>query len=437
MHVLMLALIGITVTQPPLVDQAGDVSWTAPGYTVEEIVTIDPLNYGEPIGWAGEQACISCQMFFVETDQGEKWRMVIVFKDKVTILQEDEEQRDIPLTCTPQGGIYSRGGRYMLVQGSLNSRPYDELISIDTGEVTPYQFRQQTGWSGYVYVCDNGSTARSSYGQMFRSDPGQIQIIDSDLNVLVDWVDQATGTMEGTRNPIHLYNHGSIGVAANGSLFLRSFRPEDESTVYVTAYDGYGNILWESSDCMYMLITSDGEYLILADGSDIITMDASTGETLRTYPLEEGGLNAPTCSPTGHAWAVQLRHGLESGLIWGTDPSRSDDMNVLSYFSEEWDHVNPYRVSELGSILGLAVALPNSGYPYHVQRFCLLNNQGGFIWISSIFSIGSSPLMIHSCNSNLEHELGSIPCAIQANGMRFAYSDYEMLRVFEVVGGGE
>ena len=433
MHVLMLALIGITVTQPPLVDQAGDGSWTAPGYTVEEIVTINPLDYGEPIGWAGEQACISCQMFFVETDQGEKWRIVIVFRDKVTVLQEDEEQRDIPLTCTPQGAIYSRGGRYMLVQGSLNSQPYDELISIDSGEVTPYLFRQQTGWGGYVFVCDNGSTARSSYGQMFRSDPGRIQMIDSDLNVLMDWEDQTTGTMEGTRNPIHLHNHGSIGVAANGSLFLRSFSPADERTVYVTAYDGDGNILWESSDCLYMLITSDGEYLILADGYDIITMDASTGEILQNYTREEGGLNAPTCSPTGHAWAVQLR----DGLAWGIKPSDPDNMNSLSYTSVNWGHINPYRISKQGYVLGTGTARPPSGYPHHVKRFILVSNRGDIVWISSVFSLGSNPLRVHSCNYNHELELGGIPCALQSDGMRFAYSDYEMLRIFSVEEGDE
>ena len=437
MQLLIAAIIGITVTQPPLVDQAGDESWTAPGYTVEEIVSINPLDYGEPIRRAGDQACISCQMFFVDTDQGEKWRIVIVFRDKVTVLQEDEEQRDIPLTCTPQGAIYSRGGRYMLVQGSLNSQPYDELISIDSGEVTPYLFRQQTGWGGYVFVCDNGSTARSSYGQMFRSDPGRIQIIDSDLNVLMDWEDQTTGTMEGSRNPIHLYNNGSIGVAADGSLFLRSFSPADERTAYVTAYDADGDILWESSDCPYMLITSDGEYLLLADGSDIITMDASTGELLQTYTREEGGLNAPTCSPTGHAWAVQLRHGLESGLIWGTDPSRDNDMRVLSYFSEEWDHVNPYRVSELGYVLGTTTALEPSGYQHWFKRFALVSSNGSIVWISTVYDYDSGSFEAHGCNLNHEPELGAIPCAIQTDGIRFAYSDYEMLRVFAVDGGGE
>ncbi len=49
MHLLLIALVGITTTQPAILDQT-DEEWTAPGYNVIEEVSINPLDYGEPIG---------------------------------------------------------------------------------------------------------------------------------------------------------------------------------------------------------------------------------------------------------------------------------------------------------------------------------------------------------------------------------------------------
>ena len=449
MHFVLIALIGITTTQPPLVDQAGDNSWTAPDYRIVEEISINPLDYGEPIGWSGDQAKIACQMFFVPTDEGEKWRVVMIFKNKVVVLQEDAEVRDIALTCSPAGAVFSRSGRYVLVQGYLNNQDYDELINIDTGEIKPYLFRQDTGWSGYVFVCDNGSTARSSYGDMYRTDPGQIQIIDSNLNVLVDWIDQTSGTWQDTQYPAHRHNGGGIGIAANGSLFLRSFKVGGEDEIQVTAYDGNGEILWESSDCPALTITSDGMYIILSYPSGISTMDARTGELLQHYDLEEY-LNAPTCSSTGHAWAVQLRgtrghyaedqrYDARRGLAWGTDPNEADNMNVLSYVSNNWDHINPYRVAESGSVLGIATALPRSGHNHAIWKFVYVNSHGEIVWTSQIVNLNveQSPYMIAASNFNHEHELGSIPSVIQSDGDRFGFYNGSVLVFFRLEGSDQ
>jgi len=70
MNLLLMALLGITTTQPAILDQT-DEEWTAPGYNVFEEVSINPLDYGESISWGencnGPTARIGCQAFFMPT----------------------------------------------------------------------------------------------------------------------------------------------------------------------------------------------------------------------------------------------------------------------------------------------------------------------------------------------------------------------------------
>ncbi len=443
MHLLLMMLIGITTTQPPLVDQAGDNSWTAPGYEITKETTINPLDYGEPIGFSGEQAKIACQLFFVPTDEGEKWRVVILFRDKLVVLQEDEEVREMPIYCTPYGAIFSRGGKYVLVLGNAENQWYDELINIDTGDVQPYLFRDESGWSGYIYVCDDGSTVRSSYGDMYRTDPGEIEFIDSDLKVNGQWVDATSGTVQDTGNPAHLHNSAGLAVATDGSLIVMAFINRSSGDTRIIAFDRNREIIWETNDYSGLsFVTSDGSFVILNNNAGLCFVDGRTGELLGCYELEDR-LNASTCSRTSQSWAVQLcglhghneeeqRYDGRRGLLWGTDPSSTDAVNVLTYISNNWDHINPYRVSASGAVLGTSITLPSSGYLHIFKRFMLVDNMGHISWISEIFNLYSTPLSIHGSNYNHEHELGGIPCALQSDGMRFAYYDYSMIRILSV-----
>jgi hypothetical protein len=440
MHLILMALIGITTTQPPLVDQAGDGSWTAPGYRVVEEVSINPLDYGEPIGWFGDQAQIACQMFFVPTDEGEKWRVVILFSEKVVVLQENEEVREIPISCSPRGAIFSRGGRYVLVQGNLENQWYDELINIDTGEVQPYLFRQETGWTGFVYVCDDGSTVRLRYGNDLAGVPGQLHFIDASLKTTGQWFDRTCCA------------NIEFGVSADGSLKVMALAErENSSTVFTSyttvAFDGDGNILWTSSENIgFPLVTSDGSYVVLPSKDKICCLDGQTGELLQQYDLNEYP-NALTCSRTGQSWAAQLRgmwgyyeedqrYDAIRGLAWGTDPARADDMRILSYVSDEWDHINPYRVSETGITLGIATALPGSGHNHAIWKFVYVNSRGEIVWISQMvnLNIEQSLYKMATYNYNHEHELGSIPSALQSDGNRFGFYDGKTLKYFRIEG---
>ncbi len=443
MTLLLIALLGITTTQPPLVDQAGDGAWTAPGYRIVEEVSINPLDYGEPFGWSGDQVKIACQMFFVPTDEGEKWRVVILFSNKVVVLQEDKEVREIPISCSPRGAVFSRGGRYLLVQGYLNNQDYDELINTDTGETQSYLFRQETDWTGFVYVCDDGSTVRLRYGNDLTGVPGELQFIDNSLNTTGQWFDSTCCA------------HLEFGVSTDGSLKVLALAERENSSLPFTSYttvafDGSGDILWTNSENIgFPLVTSDGSYVVLPSRDKICCLDGQTGELLQQYDLEAYP-SAPTCSRTGHSWSAQLRgmwghynadqrYDAIRGLVWGTDPARADDVRILSYVSDDWDHINPYRVSETGITLGIATALPISEHNHYIWKFVYVNNQGEIAWISQMINLNTeqSPYNIASNNFNHEHELGSIPSALQSDGNRFGFYDGKSLKYFRIEGSTE
>ncbi len=149
MHLLLMALIGITTTQPAILDQT-DEEWTAPGYNVIEEVSINPLDYGEPISWGencnGPTASIGCQGFFVPTENGEKWRIIMLLKDKIVVLQEGEEAREILLTCSPRGIIYSRNGNYALIVGSVLDSSREAIYSIEA-EFVDIDYDSSVGFS--------------------------------------------------------------------------------------------------------------------------------------------------------------------------------------------------------------------------------------------------------------------------------------------------
>jgi len=452
MLLIFLSLLGFVIEQPPVVDRAGDDTWIAPGYQIEEIVSINPLDYGEPISWSVNQPSIACQMFFVPSDAGEQWRVVIVYNNKVVILQENEEVRNIPISCSPRGAIFSRGGGYVLVRGNKLNQAYDELVNVDTGAVQPYLFREETGWAGFVYVCDNGSTVRLFNGSLSGTERRKFQIISPELAVVESWVDTTTGEWNDGNSsystPAHLRNAAFISVSTDGSLIIFSFYNRTSGETAIKAFDGDGNILWEKTENTYVKhVTSNGNYIICTNSSGLCFLDGRTGELIYNYEIDDR-INATTCSRTGQSWAFQLygltghyreeqRYDGRRGLIWGIDPSKGDSFSTLTYPSDNWDHINPYRISESGCILGITTALPSSGHNHAVWKFMYVNEYGKIVWISQLvnLNIEHSLCNIATNNFNIEHELGSIPSALQSNGNRFGFYDGNMLLFFKINEG--
>ncbi|MBD3277439.1 MAG: hypothetical protein GF388_03980, partial [Candidatus Aegiribacteria sp.] len=120
MTLILMALVAtVTVHETTLdLSQIEDIdgTWTAPGYRLIEEAVIDPLDYGEPL-LLGNDKCIGCNSFFVDTPEGEKWRVVLTFPDKVVKVQEDSEPVEYPIAgeIMPSGVVLSENGRWAII----------------------------------------------------------------------------------------------------------------------------------------------------------------------------------------------------------------------------------------------------------------------------------------------------------------------------------
>jgi hypothetical protein len=421
MFFMLIALMGITVTQPNILDQT-DEEWTAPGYRVIEEASINPLDYGEPISWGencnGPTASIGCQAFFMPTENGEKWRIIMLLQDKLVILQEDEEPRDIPLACSPTGIIYSRNGRFALVLGRVISGSRSaiyaresEYINIDTGEVRVFEAMQNTGWTGMQYVNDDGSIYRWS-----TTTVNPLEYYDPDLNLAFS---RETNVTWGSR----------WGHASGGSIIV--FLEEGN---ILTVYDRAGTLLWEKELEVILqmgpMVSADGTVLIMSAHTGLKCFDGFTGDLL--WEWTDCHTVAPVPSVSGHAWAVSMT---TKGLLFGVDAVSRELLIDMHYPAETWRRGAPTAVANNGACILRSTSLRPRYQNNHLRKIIYTSTEGAIIWISTPFSTASSPLNHSRCNnSEIELRFG---ISIQSDGERFAYSDYNRVLIMRVEGGDE
>ncbi|MCD6587513.1 MAG: PQQ-like beta-propeller repeat protein [Candidatus Fermentibacteraceae bacterium] len=422
MSYLIIALLGITVTQPNILDQT-DEEWTALGYRVIEEVSINPLDYGEPIGWGencnGPTASIGCQAFFVPTDNGEKWRIVMLLKDKLVILQEDEELRDIPLACSPTGIIYSRNGRFALVLGrfidsrrGMYAREAD-VVNIETGGVRTFEALKNTHWPSMFFVNDDGSIYRWS-----TTTENPLEYYDPDLNLAFS---RETNVGWGSR----------FGHASGGSIIVFL-----EAGNILTVYDRAGTLLWEKEldvtlQISPFMVSADGSVLIMSARTGLKCFDGFTGDLL--WEWTDCHTVAPVPSVSGHAWAVSMT---TKGLLFGADASSRESLTDMHYPTENWRRGAPTAVAINGACVLSSSSEPPKYQNNHLRKIIYTNTGGEILWISAPCSSASSPLTF-SRNNNTEVGLRGGVNSIQSDGERFAYSDYNRVLIMRVEGGGE
>ncbi|MCD4707869.1 MAG: hypothetical protein K8S62_09035 [Candidatus Sabulitectum sp.] len=418
---MLVALMGITVTQPGILDQT-DEEWTAPGYRVVEEVSINPLDYGEPISWGencnGPTASIGCQAFFMPTENGEKWRIIMLLKDKLVILQEDEEPRDIPLTCSPLGIIYSRNGRFALVLGryidsrrGMYAREAD-VVNIETGGVRTFEALKNTGWPSMFFVNDDGSIYRWS-----TTTENPLEYYDPDLNLAFS---RETNVGWGSR----------FGHASGGSIIVFL-----EAGNILTVYDRAGTLLWEKEldvtlQISPFMVSADGTVLIMSARTGLKCFDGFTGDLF--WEWTDCHTVAPVPSVSGHAWAVSMT---TKGLLFGVDAVSRELLIDMHYPAETWKRGAPTAVANNGACILRSTSLRPRYQNNHLRKIIYTSTEGAIIWISTPFSTASS-LLNHSRCNNSEMEL-RFGINIQSDGERFIYSDYTTVRIMRVEGGGE
>jgi len=350
----------------------------------------------------------------------------MLLKDKLVVLQEDEEPRDIPLTCSipPRGIIYSRNGKYALVMGPVLDGNREaiyareaEFVDIETGEVRTFEPLQNTGWTGFQFVNDDGSVIRWGYF------PSMIllEYYNSDFNLM--W------SREIPTETIAWYAHASDG---SMMIFFASSK--------LLAYDRNGTLLWEHEWDYEQeggipcdpLVSADGSCVLLATMHGLKCYDGFTGDLL--WEQFETQMNAPVPSVTGTGWASHIVH---RGLAFGSDIQSRESINEMYYPAENWGQGVPVAVASNGASLSESVSLPPTYQNYNLIKLIYTNNNGIILWVSSPFSVASSQLNIHSANNNYQAELSAGTNGIQSDGKRFIYSDYNHVLIMRVEGGEE
>ena len=423
MHLLLMAFIAITTTQPAILDQT-DEEWTASGYTVVEEVSINPLDYGEPISWGencnGPTASIGCQGFFIPTENGEKWRIIMLLKDKIVVLQEDEEVREIPLACDPINITFSPNGRYALVKGKdVSRRRFErrevEYINIDTGEIRSFEPALTSGWIGGFFINNDGSLYRFSLRE------NVLEYYDPDLNLISSHEGDIASTLGGS------FSH-----ASDGSIITFTFWKT------ILAFDSNCNLLWrmESENQPHYgspVVNPDGSYALLSTLKEggLTCLNAHTGEVLWSEMGSE--TSAPLPSDYGHAWAARLSN---RGLLIGTDEDSRESINYVLYPSETWSYGYPVAVAQNGVCLSRTRSLPPEYQNSILVKTIYTDETGNIIWVSAAYSAAAGSLD-YSANINIERGLGGGTRGIQSDGKRFIYSDYQFVKVLRVEGGEE
>ena len=150
-----------------------DTFWSNPNYSINEIENIDLYEYGTRLR---EDRGVYGQLVFRETEDGSKWRVILVYADRVVVLDEGESIREIPYTFPTYTVTFSDSGRYIVLQddgieyNGLNGARIDiETEDFQVFDLKPY------GSSGcpWTSLADDGSL-------MVRNGPC-VAIIKSDL----------------------------------------------------------------------------------------------------------------------------------------------------------------------------------------------------------------------------------------------------------------
>jgi hypothetical protein len=188
--------------------------WVSPEVDIQLVESIDVSQYGEPV------TDMLGRVSFVETADGEKWRLVLVNTDNITILEEGAQARQIPYSFESDHYRMSPDNKYILLT-SNNSVGYNAArINSETGEIVQFN------------CCPEGKSPASPFvsnsGSVFSWFNGGFAFYDASLQ---------------NRNTLFAYENGSYTIdrVNDGSI---TFIACDSA---IKAYDVNGDLMWENN----------------------------------------------------------------------------------------------------------------------------------------------------------------------------------------------
>ncbi|MBD3276740.1 MAG: hypothetical protein GF388_00420 [Candidatus Aegiribacteria sp.] len=430
MHLLMLALIAtLTVNEVTLdtdIIENTEDQWIASGYRIAEELILDPGEYGPPINTND----IGFHPFFVDTSDGEKWRIVLAYEGEIVVLQEDEPERRFPVSGELRSMISSANGRYVLFVPKAEEQTPEEiaqggysppehrvvLLDTDTGEQVT-----GTGISGGVLIGNDGS--------LVAIRRNAIKFYDSELNLL--------GTAS---NCIPEMGGSATGYASDGSLLVRVHTEDysDPESRILRACDRYGNILWvtDNEHYGYPMVSEHGEYVFVLKPGSLLCLDGSDGRLLWEQSHPDRTVYLTSASPSGAACAYPtdltpagVRENpfrdryLITGMIESDDIAR---ITRVLFQSEQIRSMQPVSVTGEGFSLWLAWKGP--GLDLSNYKLCAFSPDGTLILKRKVSDTGSQ--------YNITTHSGRV---ISRNGPRLLWFDNQGIHIvtLEEKGGAE
>ena len=384
MHLLLMALVvcGLTLNETTILDTT-EGEWVAPGYVAIEEATIDPLDYDAELMGTDPNKNGAIRLaslgFFVETEDGEKWRIVMVFKDKIIIEQEDAEIREIPLNISGQGAFFSKGGKYVLVHGGIYDSISSELINLDDGTSEPFDSGLDDGVT-FTWIGDNGTVVTFLTCTRRSGD-----------NSLLSFFDHT----ELIRSVERDFDSGR-GMSQDGDLFVSGVGSVE--TPALAAYDGEGNLIWEVEipsnrrfNDLGISITRDASHIIIPGRGGVSCYSGDSGELVWNY------VDSPrtTVSPSGEILFIPMQ-------------TSNSGRTLL------------YRTGD------------NEAISRALMRYFVINSDNSLLWISPWFNNNTGSFSCGAQNNNSEQYMGDGPLAINATGNRVLYDDGYSIHIIRI-----
>ena len=338
-----LACILISVISNILTFSPSDTEWTAPGVEVEELARIDLLAYGEsmyrPVNRNGSTH-LACQAFFVEREDGIKWRVDIVYRDKVVMLEQDSDPVEFyPGFSDCRYAIFSPNGRYVMVGAEVGTEETPECVYtlIDLEEETSIRFQRtfSRAKEPVFWVSTDGSVAMLAHARR--------------------WGGTVTSDIAEAPDTLLLYNADLIQVGYHVTPVSTPHvrRSDDGKTMVLMEWggeliglDSTGSELWRRHDSSYdgedsqfygIRLSGDGSLYLISRRSGVHACDARTGDYL--YSVEGFELNSSlSVSYEGLHWAAVYQQP------YGVDAFDYIDVEYLMTWN---DYANSRSISEI------------------------------------------------------------------------------------------
>lgn len=393
MHLLLMVLISTVTLNEVALDtdliENIDGQWVAPGYRIAEEIIIDPIDYGTPLlnPANGSRNVIGFQPFFVDTPDGEKWRIVLAYEGEVVVLQEDAEQRRFQIEKSSRYMMNSANGRYVLLgleeeertHEDLMSQPFAEperrviLLDIETGDQVT-----ATGFSGASLIANDG--------HIISINNDSLRFYDSSFNLL-----------NSTYNCIRQTSHTLTSYASDGSLFVRQYKehPED-TTSTLRAYDRFGNVLWESypPNTGRPLVSEHGEYVFVLTVGRMLCLEGNSGQVLWEQPnvyMGEGTLMNSSRVGACYAFIIdgtpaEVRQNPLRERVLHVGRIEQDNTVIMRmvYRSDEIGFFSPSAMSVSGCTLWRALFGESPGIDLSTYLLCFFSADGSLLFTEHV-----------------------------------------------------